>query len=88
MITPSLTNFADFVEKPKPVISKSPKQVQQDVNWYLNIFVIMIIVTGSIYLYQRFKTKTQREKETKHKLQQFDTYLNEHYINDMLAKSK
>ena len=88
MITPSLTNFADFVEKTKPVIPKSPKQVQQDVNWYLNIFVIMIIITGSIYLYQRFKTKAHREKETKHKLQQFDTYLNEYYINDMLAKSK
>ena len=32
MIKPSLTNFADFVEKPKPVIPKTPKQIQQGIN--------------------------------------------------------
>ena len=70
MIKPSLTNFADFVEKPKPVIPKTPKQIQQYVNWYLNIVVVLVICIGGFYLYQRYKYKEQHEQETKEKLKQ------------------
>ena len=86
MITPSLTNFADFAEKPKPVIPKTKVDIQQDINWYLNIFILLIIIIGSIYLYQRYKHKGQHEQETRKKLREFDEYLNEYYINDMLEK--
>jgi len=83
---PSLTNFADFVEKPKPVIPKTKVEVQQDINWYLNIIVGLIVVIGGIYLYYRYKYKDQHEQETKKKLQDFDNYLNEYYVNEMLIK--
>jgi len=86
MIKPSLTNFADFVEKPKPVIPKTPQQIQQGINWYLNIIVVLVILIGSYYLYQRFINKGKHEQETKDKLQTFDNYLQEHTINDMLSK--
>ena len=86
MIKPSLTNFADFVEKTKPVIPKTPKQLQQSVNWYLNIVVILVILIGGFYLYQRFRNKEQHEQDTREKLHKFDSYLQEHTINDMLSK--
>jgi len=85
MIKPSLTNFADFVEKPKPVILKTKVEVQNDINWYLNILVGLIVVIGGIYLYYRYKYKYQHEQETKKKLQDFDNYLNEYYVNEMLT---
>ena len=86
MYKPTLTNFADFIEKPKPVIPKSKYEVQKDINMYLNIALLLVIVIGGIYLYHRFKYKKDREEETKQKLQEFDNYLNEYYINDMLTK--
>jgi len=86
MIQPSLTNFDDFIEKPKPVIPKSKYEIQGDINMYLNIIVLLIVIVGFIFLYFRFKYKTQHEEETKQKLQEFDNYLNEYYINDMLQK--
>ena len=86
MIKPTLTNFADFVEEPIPVIPKTPKQIQQSVNWYLNIIVLLVILIGVFYLYRRYKYKEQHEQETKEKLKQFDEYLNDYYINDMLTK--
>jgi hypothetical protein len=86
MLKPNLTNFTDFVVKPKPVIPKTKAEVQTDINWYLNILVLLVIVIGSIYLYQRYKYKGQREQETKEKIKQFDNYLNEYYINDMLTR--
>jgi len=85
MLSPKLTNFADFVEKPKPVIPKTKAEVQMDINWYLNILVLLVIVIGGIYLYRRYKYKEQHEQETKEKIKQFDNYLNEYYINDMLT---
>jgi len=88
MIKPSLTNFADFVEKPKPVIHKTPHQIQQGINWYLNIIVVLVILIGGFYLYQRYKYKGQYEQDTRDKLQRFDNYLQEYYINDMLTKAK
>ena len=86
MYKPTLTNFADYVEKPKPVIPKTKFQVQQEINWYLNVIIFLVILIGIYYLYQRFKYKNDREEETKQKLQDFDNYLNEYYINDMLNK--
>lgn len=86
MYKPTLTNFADFIEKPKPVIPKSKYEVQKDINMYLNIALLLVIVIGGLYLYHRFKYKKDREEETKLKLQEFDNYLNEYYINDMLRK--
>ena len=86
MFKPKLTNFADFVVKPKPVIPKTKTEIQTDINWYLNIAVLLVIVIGSIYLYQRYKYKGRHEQETKEKIKQFDNYLNEYYINDMLSK--
>ena len=44
MLKPSLTNFSDFIEKPKPVIPKSKYEIQQDINWSLNIIVILIVI--------------------------------------------
>ena len=67
MIKPTLTNFNDFIDKPKPIIMKTPKQLQQDMNKYLNIIICLIIVIGLVYLYQRYKYKTEHEEETKKK---------------------
>jgi len=86
MIKPNLTNFADYVEKPKLVIPKTPRQIQQGINWYLNIVVLLVIFIGGFYLYQRYKYKEQHEQETRDKLHKFDNYLQEYYINDMLTK--
>lgn len=88
MLKPKLTNFADFVEKPKPVIPKTKYQVQKEINLYLNIIVFLIIVIGLYYLYQRYKYKEYHEKQTIQKLKEFDEYLNEFYIDDMINKSK
>jgi uncharacterized membrane protein YukC len=85
MITPRLTNFADFVEKPIPEIPKTKYQVQREVNWYLNTIIFLVLVIGCYYLYQRYKFKEYHEQQTKEKLTQFDNYLNEYYINDMLT---
>ena len=86
MIQPSLTNFADFIEKPKLVIPKTKLEIQSDINTYLNIIVLLIVIIGFIFLYFRFKYKSQHEEETKQKLKKFDNYLNEYYINDMLKQ--
>ena len=85
MLKPCLTNFTDFIEKPKPVIPKTKYQIQQDINWYINIIISLVILIGIYYLYQRYKFKHIHEEETKQKLAQFDEYLNEFYINDMLT---
>tara|TARA_Y100000385_G_scaffold287005_1_gene350241 strand:+ start:1141 stop:1422 length:282 start_codon:yes stop_codon:yes gene_type:complete len=88
MIKPKLTNFADFIEKPKPVIPKTKYQVQQEINWYLNISIFLVIVIGLYLLYQRYKFKEYHEKLTQQKIKQFDEYLNEFYIDDMIKQSK
>ena len=88
MIKPTLTIFNDFIDKPKPIIMKSPKQLQENVNWYLNIIIFLVIVIGLVYLYQRYKYKIEHEKEIKDRLTKFDNYLNDYYINDMINQSK
>jgi len=86
MLQPSLTNFADFIETPKPVIPKTKFEIQQNINWSLNILVLLVVIIGFIFLYLRYKYKEQHEEETRVKLKQFDTYLNEYYVNDMLKE--
>lgn len=88
MIKPKLTNFSDFIEKPKPVIPKTKYQVQQEINWYLNISIFLVIVIGLYFLYQRYKFKEYHEQLTQQKIKQFDEYLNEFYIDDMIKQSK
>lgn len=88
MIKPKLTNFADFIEKPKPVIPKTKYQVQQEINWYLNISISLVIIIGIYFLYQRYIFKEYHEQITQQKLKQFDEYLNEFYIDDMIKQSK
>jgi len=88
MNKPSLTNFIDFVEKPKPVIPKTKHEIQSDINFYLNICVFLIIVMGSYALYYRFKYKEIRKEQALKSIKQFDTYLNEYYINDLLEENK
>tara|TARA_B100000212_G_scaffold296967_1_gene240538 strand:+ start:1657 stop:1935 length:279 start_codon:yes stop_codon:yes gene_type:complete len=85
MIKPSLTNFTDFIEKPKPVIPKSPKQIQRDINFYMNIIISLIICIGLFLLYTRNKYKEIYKLETIEKLKQFDTYMQDYIINDMLT---
>jgi uncharacterized membrane protein YukC len=84
MIKPKLTNFADFIEKPKPVIPKTKYQVQKEINWRLNILLFMVICIGLYYLYKKYKEKEQHQIETIQKLKEFDNYLQEKIINDMV----
>lgn len=84
MIKPQLTNFTDFIEKPKPVIPKTKYQIQQSINWYLNIIVCLVVIIGFVTLYLRYKHKEINKQETMQKLQDFDAYLQENIINDML----
>jgi hypothetical protein len=88
MIKPNLTNFTDFIEKPKPVIPKTKYQIQQSINWYLNIIVGMVILIGGIALYLRYKYKETNKLVTIEKLQKFDAYLQENIINEMLETDK
>ena len=84
MIKPQLTNFNDFIEKPKPVIPKTKYQIQQSVNWYLNIIVFLVVIIGFVCLYLRYKNKELNKQETIKKIQDFDAYLQENIMNDML----
>ena len=88
MNKPSLTNFTDFIEKPKPVILKTKYEIQTTINFYLNICVLLFILIGVYYLYHRHKYKELRQKQAIESIKQFDTYLNEHYINDLLEENK
>jgi len=84
MIKPQLTNFTDFIEKPKPVIPKTKYQIQESVNWYLNIIVFLVVIIGFVCLYLRYKHKELNKQETMKKIQDFDAYLQENIMNDML----
>ena len=85
MIKPSLSDFSDFVEKPKPVIPKTKYEIQSQLNTYMNIGLFLVILIGFYYLYRRYITKKQHETETKEKLKQFDSYIQDYLINDMLS---
>ena len=77
MYKPALTNFADFIEKPKPVIPKSKYEVQSDINMYLNIALFMVIVIGGIYLYQRLNEKKLNELKKQNTIIGFHQYVKE-----------
>ncbi len=84
MLKPKLTNLSAFVDKPKPVIIKSKRQIQYDVNYYMNIALFLIIITGFLVLYFRHKYKKERELEAKQTLMKFDDFMNDHIIHSML----
>jgi hypothetical protein len=85
MLQPKLTNFVDFIEKPKQYFPKTKHQVQNDINWYLNILIFLIILIGSMCLYNRYKTKEVRHKTAVHTIQKFNEYIDEYNINNMLS---
>tara|TARA_B100000900_G_scaffold16438_1_gene12974 strand:- start:1051 stop:1359 length:309 start_codon:yes stop_codon:yes gene_type:complete len=88
MIRPKLTNFADYVVKPKPVIPKTKIQIQKQTSNYLTIALFMIICIGFLSIYIRYKTKQSQENTTKLKLSQLNNYIQDHMINDMLESQK
>ena len=87
MIKPNLTNFTDFIEKPKPVIPKTKYQIQESINWHLNIVVGLVLIIGCIVLYLRYKNKETNKLITMKKIQNFDAYLQENIINEMLEEN-
>jgi len=86
MIKPKLTDFTDFVEKPKPVIFKTRYQIQQGINFYMNIALFLIILLGGLVLFYRGKGKSEREKKAKHKLSELESYMNDYIIHNMLKQ--
>lgn len=88
MLKPKLTDFADFVEKPKPVKIKTKVEIQQDVNLYLNLALFLIIVVGVVVLYLRGKTKEERQQQATQKIVELDSYMkdymDEQIIHNML----
>lgn len=88
MIRPNLTNFADYVVKPKPVIPKTKIQIQKQTSNYLTIALLLIICIGFLSIYIRYKTKQSQENTTKLKLSQLNNYIQDHMINDMLESQK
>ena len=72
MIKPTLTNFTDFIEKPKPVIPKTKYQIQESINWHLNIVVGIVLIIGFIALYLRYKHKETNKLITMKNLQNID----------------
>jgi hypothetical protein len=87
MNKPKLTDFTDFIEKPKPVIPKSHKEIKNEINLYLNIALILIIIIGAGVLYYRHKYKEQTNELTKIKLQNLDDYMDDYIIQDMIHKN-
>ncbi len=85
---PKLTNFADFIEKPKPVIVKSAFEKHQEYTFYLNITLLMMICLGCSLLYLRYKHKEARKQETKETLLKFDNYINEFIVNEVIENQK
>ena len=88
MLKPKLTNFADFIEKPKPVIVKSAFEKHQEYTFYLNMMFLMLICLGCSLLYLRYKHKEARKQETKETLLKFDNYINEFIVNEVIENQK
>jgi len=84
MNKPKLTNFTDFIEKPKPVIPKTPKEIKNEINLYLNIALFLIIIIGSGVLYYRYKYKEQEKELTNLKLNKLDDYMADYIIENMI----
>ncbi len=88
MLQPKLTNFSDFIEKPKPVKVKTKFEIQNDINLYLNIALFLIVIIGILVLYYRGKYKKDREENAKKKISEFEEYMNDYIIYDMLEQQK
>jgi len=86
MIKPSLSDFSDFVEKPKPVIRKSLIDIQKEQSMYMNIILLIIVGIGIYYLYYRIKDKEKREKQAQQKINELDDYMNDYLMNTMLEQ--
>jgi len=84
MIKPSLSDFSQFADKPKPVKVKTKFFVKKEHSYYMNIILLLIVVIGFIILYYRKKYKTDRETDAKEKIQHLEEYMNEYIIHDML----
>ncbi len=88
MIKPNLSDFSDFVEKPKPVIHKSMIDIKKEQTMYMNIILIIIVLIGIYYLYYRIKEKEKREKQAQQKIKELDDYMNDYLMNNMLNQYK
>ena len=86
MIKPSLSDFSQFADKPKPVKFKTKFEIQKEQSLYMNIILLLIVVIGFIILYYRKKYKTEREDKAKEKIQHLEDYMNDYIINDMLKQ--
>lgn len=87
MLSPNLTNLSEFVDPPKLITPISTKDIQSSVNWYLNILLSMVLCIGGYFLYYRYKYKEYHEGITRLKIKEFDEYLQERAINDMLSEN-
>ena len=85
MIKPSLSDFSDFVEKPKPVI-KSKIDIQKEQTMYMNIILVLIVGLGIFYLYYRKKNLDKQKKEAKEKINQLDDYMNDYLMHNILEQ--
>ncbi len=86
MLKPSLTDFTDFIEKPKLVKVKTKFQIQQDINLYLNIALFLIIIIGVLVLYYRGKHKEERKQLASNKITQLDSYMQD-YMEEQIINS-
>ncbi len=86
MIKPSLSDFSQFSDKPKPVKVKTKFEVKKEQSYYMNIVLLLIVVIGFIILYYRKKYKTDRETTAKEKIQHLEDYMNDYIIHDMLKQ--
>ncbi len=86
MFRPKLSDFSAFVEKPKPVKIITKYDIQQNINFYMNLVLFLIILLGCLVLYYRGKYKLDREKQAKETITKFENYMNDYIISDMLDK--
>lgn len=88
MLQPKLTNFSEFVVKPKLKKPKSPLEIQKQTTNYLTIALVLIILLGCLSIYIRYKTKEQSKLESQKKLSQLNEYIQDHFIDDMILSQK
>ena len=88
MIKPSLTNFTDFVEKPKPVIPKSKIEIQKDTNFYMNIALFLVVTIGFIILYYRNKYQTETKQKARKTIENFEDYMNDYIYSQYVERTK
>ena len=83
-IKPKLIDY-NFIELPKKAVSEIQKKIVTTDNskLYLNLFMILVLVTGVYILYNRMITKEETNNENRANI----LFLNE-YINYSLGNSK